>query len=169
MDHRTGLRGTETGTRVGTLRRKGLARISPSRDPLHRSVRLPGSREEPFFPLTPRRPCWITSPEAPAGLRAARRRDAFAPNGIILNPSQVYGLRLRGTYQVSFPIVRSVARFVCNTVVLARVFRGLHTVMGITAPSPDHNERSFVFMWLGVIAFCTAFCAFLFYLMIYVF
>src|SRR5712691_10276869 len=118
MDHRTGLRGTETGTRVGTLRRKGLARISPSRDPLHRSVRLPGSREEPFFPLNSRRPCWITSPEAPAGLRAARRRDAFAPNGIILNPSQVYVLRLRGTYQVSFPIVRSVARFVYNTVVL---------------------------------------------------
>src|SRR5712691_39235 len=123
MDHRTGLRGTETGTRVGTLRRKGLARISPSRDPLHRSVRLPGSREEPFFPLNSRRPCWITSPEAPAGLRAARRRDAFAPNGTILNPSQVYGLRLRGTYQVSFPIVRSVARFVYNTVVLGS--RGL--------------------------------------------
>src|ERR1700680_774247 len=118
MDHRTGLRGTETGTRVGTLRRKRLARISPSRDPLHRSVRIPGSRAEPFFPLTSRRPCWITSPEAPAGLPAARRRDAFAPNGIILNPSQVYVLRLRGTYQVSFPIVRFAARFVYNTVVL---------------------------------------------------
>ena len=119
MDHRTGLRGTETGTRVGTLRRKRLARISPSRDPLHRSVRLPGSRAKPFFPLNSRRPCWITSPEAPAGLPAARRRDAFAPNGIILNPSQVYVLRLRGTYQVSFPIVRFAARFVYNTVVLA--------------------------------------------------
>src|ERR1700674_557277 len=118
MDHRTGLRGTETGTRVGTLRRKRLARISPSRDPLHRSVRLPGSRAEPFFPLNSRRPCWITSPEAPAGLPAARCRDVFAPDGIILNPSQVYVLRLRGTYQVSFPIVRFAARFVYNTVVL---------------------------------------------------
>src|ERR1700680_1834334 len=122
MDHRTGLRGTETGTRVGTLRRKRLARISPSRDPLHRSVRLPGSRAEPFFPLNSRRPCWITSPEAPAGLPAARCRDVFAPNGIILNPSQIYVLRLRGTYQVSFPIVRFAARFVYNTVVLAVTF-----------------------------------------------
>src|ERR1700680_3145168 len=123
MDHRTGLRGTETGTRVGTLRRKRLARISPSRAPLHRSVRIPGSRAEPFFPLNSRRPCWITSPEAPAGLPAARRRDAFAPNGIILNPSQVYVLRLRGTYQVSFPIVRFAARFVYNTVVLVETLR----------------------------------------------
>jgi hypothetical protein len=52
---------------------------------------------------------------------------------------------------------------------LARVFRGLHSVMGVTAPPPDHNERSFVLMWLGIIAFIIAFCVFLFYLMIHVF
>ena len=42
-------------------------------------------------------------------------------------------------------------------------------MMGITSPPPGHNERSFVLMWLGIIAFCIAFCAFLFYLMIHVF
>ena len=42
-------------------------------------------------------------------------------------------------------------------------------MLGITAPPPGSNERSFVFMWLGLIAFIFGFCAFLFYLMIYVF
>src|SRR5215471_1527255 len=117
MDHRTGLPGTETGTRAGTLRRKRLARISPSRDPVHRRVRLPGSRKEPFFPLNSRRLCWITSPEALAGLHAARRHDASAPNGTIPTPSQVYVLRLRGTYPVSFRIFHFAAHSVYNTVV----------------------------------------------------
>jgi hypothetical protein len=52
---------------------------------------------------------------------------------------------------------------------LANVFRRLHWMMGITSPPPGHNERSFVLMWLGIIVFCIAFCAFLFYLMIHVF
>src|SRR5262249_12851240 len=125
MDHRTGLPGTETGTRAGTLRRKRLARISPSRDPVHRRVRLPGSRKEPFFPLNSRRLCWITSPEAPAGLHAARRHDASAPNGTIPTPSQVYVLRLRGTYPVSFRIVHFAAHSFYNTVVLEELLRGL--------------------------------------------
>ena len=52
---------------------------------------------------------------------------------------------------------------------LAKIFRGLHMIVGITAPSPGQNERSFVLMWLGIIAFIIAFCAFVFYLMVNVF
>jgi hypothetical protein len=46
---------------------------------------------------------------------------------------------------------------------LAKLFRGLHLVIGITAPPPGQNERSFVFMWLGIFAFFIVFCAFLVY------
>jgi len=47
---------------------------------------------------------------------------------------------------------------------LASVFRGLHFMLGITAPPPGQNERNFVFMWLAIILFFLAFCAFLLYL-----
>jgi hypothetical protein len=75
----------------------------------------------------------------------------------------VLGLSLRALQDQGQIVPGGMTRF------LARVFRGLHTVIGITAPPPDHNEQFFVFMWLGVIGFCIAFCAFLFYLMIHVF
>lgn len=52
---------------------------------------------------------------------------------------------------------------------LAKMFRGLHLILGITAPGPGQNERAFVLMWLGLIAFIIAFCAVLFYLMVNVF
>jgi len=45
----------------------------------------------------------------------------------------------------------------------------IHGVIGITAPGPEHSERSFVFLWLGLIAFFLLFCWFLFYLMMNVF
>jgi hypothetical protein len=34
---------------------------------------------------------------------------------------------------------------------LASFFRGVHFILGITAPPPGHNERTFVLIWLGVI------------------
>jgi hypothetical protein len=34
---------------------------------------------------------------------------------------------------------------------LASLFRGAHFILGITAPPPGHNERTFVLIWLGVI------------------
>ena len=40
---------------------------------------------------------------------------------------------------------------------LARVFRGLHYVIGISAPPPGASDRTFVFAWLGGIAFMVAF------------
>ena len=52
---------------------------------------------------------------------------------------------------------------------LARVFRTVHRIIGITAPEPGHNERSFVFMWLALIVFIAGFCGLLFYLMMNVF
>lgn len=52
---------------------------------------------------------------------------------------------------------------------LAKIFRMVHGMIGITAPEPGYNERSFVFMWLALIAFILLFCWFLFYLMMNVF
>ena len=35
---------------------------------------------------------------------------------------------------------------------LANIFRGLSYIIGVTAPAPGQNERSFVFWWIGMIA-----------------
>lgn len=48
---------------------------------------------------------------------------------------------------------------------LANLFRQLHRIFGITAPPPEEDERSFVFMWLGILAFIVAWCGFIVYLM----
>ena len=49
---------------------------------------------------------------------------------------------------------------------LAQLFRGIHEVVGISAPPPDTSDRTFVFAWLGGIAFVTAFLLILiFYIM----
>jgi hypothetical protein len=36
---------------------------------------------------------------------------------------------------------------------LARLFRGLHYIVGISEPPPDTSDRKFVFTWLVGIAF----------------
>jgi hypothetical protein len=46
---------------------------------------------------------------------------------------------------------------------LAKIFRGFHLIFGVSAPPPGHNERKFVFAWLGIIACVIAFCMVLFY------
>jgi hypothetical protein len=46
---------------------------------------------------------------------------------------------------------------------LANLFRGFSLVFGITAPPPGENERSFVLLWLGIIAVVIAFSVLLFY------
>src|ERR1017187_3103384 len=46
--HRTRLRRIEAGTWPGTIRRPELARISPSCDPVHRRLRVPGTGTMPF-------------------------------------------------------------------------------------------------------------------------
>lgn len=52
---------------------------------------------------------------------------------------------------------------------LARLFRQMHWIAGITAAKEGTNERKFVFIWLGVIGFVLVWCAFVFYLMVRVF
>ena len=47
---------------------------------------------------------------------------------------------------------------------LARFFRGLHLIFGVSAPPPGQNERAFVFTWLGILAFIVGFCVLLAYL-----
>jgi hypothetical protein len=39
---------------------------------------------------------------------------------------------------------------------LARLFRGLHYIVGISEPPPGTSERKFVFTWLVGIAFVAA-------------
>jgi hypothetical protein len=39
---------------------------------------------------------------------------------------------------------------------LARLFRGLHYIVGISEPPPGTSERKFVFVWLAAIAFVVA-------------
>src|ERR1043165_9713974 len=87
LDHRAGLSRTETGTRVGPLRRTRLARLPPSRHLMRRGLWLPGGRTESFFPLNPRQPSWITNPRATARFPAARFA-AFVPSGLIRTPSR---------------------------------------------------------------------------------
>ena len=50
---RAGLPGTQAGDRTRPLRRPGLARLPPPRQPLHRGLRLPGGRALPFSPSGP--------------------------------------------------------------------------------------------------------------------
>ena len=46
---------------------------------------------------------------------------------------------------------------------LASIFRGFSLVFGVTAPPPGEGERSFVFVWLGIIAVVVAFGGLVFY------
>lgn len=40
---------------------------------------------------------------------------------------------------------------------LAKFFRGLHLIFGVSAPPAGQNERTFVLIWLGVLAFLVVF------------
>jgi hypothetical protein len=64
---------------------------------MHRSLRVPDQREDPFFPLSPRRPCWTINPGAIERFPPARVA-ASAPNGITHIRSPRYGLPLPGNY-----------------------------------------------------------------------
>jgi hypothetical protein len=72
-----------------------------------------------------------------------------------------------GATGIDQPIVESSRGIMISS--LAKLLRGLHLVIGITAPAPGHDERSFVFMWLGIIVFFIAFCAFLVYFIPYIY
>jgi hypothetical protein len=52
---------------------------------------------------------------------------------------------------------------------LAKFFRGVHLVIGVSAPPPGQNERSFVLIWLGILAFLAAFGVLLAYLVPYMY
>ena len=52
---------------------------------------------------------------------------------------------------------------------LAKIFRGLHFIFGISAPPPGRSERTFVFAWLGILACLIAFCMILFYVIPYLY
>jgi hypothetical protein len=50
---------------------------------------------------------------------------------------------------------------------LARLFRGVHFVLGMSAPPPDQDERKFVLVWLAVLAAFVAIFGGLLYLIPY--
>ncbi len=76
LDCGAGLLGAETRTGVGAFRSALVARIPSSCDAVHRDLRVPGSRAEPFFRLSApgssnwRRPSWL-----PTTGRGAAGRD----------------------------------------------------------------------------------------------
>ena len=41
--------------------------------------------------------------------------------------------------------------------VLAKFFRGVHLIFGVSAPPEGQNERTFVLIWLGILASLVAF------------
>ena len=51
---------------------------------------------------------------------------------------------------------------------LAGLFRGLSFIFGISAPPPEQDQRSFVFMWLGIMGVLLIFCGVLWYAMSHV-
>jgi hypothetical protein len=51
---------------------------------------------------------------------------------------------------------------------LAELFRGFHYVIGISLP-PNTSDRSFVFAWLGAIAFMVAFPTILFFIIFFLY
>jgi hypothetical protein len=52
---------------------------------------------------------------------------------------------------------------------LAKIFRGLHFIFGISAPPPGQDERKFVLAWLGILACLIAFGMILFYVIPYLY
>jgi hypothetical protein len=52
---------------------------------------------------------------------------------------------------------------------LAKFFRGLHLIFGVSAPPEGQNERSFVLIWLGILGFLIAFGAALTYFLPYLY
>jgi hypothetical protein len=52
---------------------------------------------------------------------------------------------------------------------LARFFRGLHLIFGVSAPPEGQNERAFVFTWLGILVVIVALGALLVYLVPYLY
>jgi len=40
---------------------------------------------------------------------------------------------------------------------LAKLFRGVHLIFGVSAPPEGQNERTFVLTWLGILAFLAVF------------
>lgn len=52
---------------------------------------------------------------------------------------------------------------------LAKFFRGLHLVFGVSAPPEGQSDRSFVLIWLGILAFLVGFGAALTYFLPYLY
>ena len=46
---------------------------------------------------------------------------------------------------------------------LANLFRGFSFIFGISAPPPEQDQRSFVYMWLGIVGFLLLFAVGLLY------
>ena len=52
---------------------------------------------------------------------------------------------------------------------LAKFFRGVHLIIGVTAPPEGQNDRTFVLIWLGILALLVAFGVALTYFLPYLY
>src|SRR5579875_3294804 len=117
LDYRTGLSGTEAGTRPRPLRRAGLAGLSPSCHALHCRLRLLAGGAKPFFPLRARRPTGVMRPAGSSRLPTPRLA-ACGPSGIIPHPFPPFASALRACSSGNSLVALSAALSVYNTVVL---------------------------------------------------
>lgn len=52
---------------------------------------------------------------------------------------------------------------------LAKFFRGVHLIIGVSAPPEGQNERTFVLIWLGILVLLVAFGVALTYFLPYLY
>src|SRR6202166_856599 len=113
LDYRTRLPRAEARVGIGTLRRSGLARFSPSRHVMHRRLRLPRRGKKSFFPLRKRRSPGLTRHETSAGVPPPRLA-ACVLNVTILIPSRPYEFRLPDILSSNSPPARFVTEGACD-------------------------------------------------------
>src|SRR5215467_8931277 len=94
-----------------------MARISPSRNPLHCGLWVPGGRTEPFFPLCPRRQTGTTQMRTAPGIPSSGRGPC-AWSGIIRGQSQAFDKSLHGFWYGNSRVALFVGLPFYNTVVL---------------------------------------------------
>jgi len=52
---------------------------------------------------------------------------------------------------------------------LAKFFHGVHLIFGVSAPPEGQSERTFVLIWIGILAFLAAFGVALTYFLPYLY
>src|SRR6266404_5167286 len=113
LDYRTRLRGAETRTGTGPLRRARLARISSSRHVMYRRLRLPRCGKKSFFPLCTSRSTGATHRETSVRV-CTPRFAAYALSVIIQIPSLQFASKSPGRCSNSCRVAHFAAEDACD-------------------------------------------------------